>query len=114
MRPLLAVLVLALALPLLSAIAAERVIDLTIVHGKLTGGQDTIRVQQGDDVVLRWHSDQPTVLHLHGYEIETRVMPGTVAETRFEARATGRFPVHVHSGRAQSESTLVYLEVYPE
>jgi len=107
--------VLALVLLLAStAIAAERVFDLTIAHGKLTGGQNTIRVQQGDDVVLRWHSDRPLVLHLHGYEIETRVVPGAVAETHFEARATGRFPIHVHTGQAQSEAVLAYLEVYPE
>jgi FtsP/CotA-like multicopper oxidase with cupredoxin domain len=113
MRPFLAVLALVLALAS-AAIGAERVFDLTIAHGKLTGGQDTIRVQQGDNVVLRWHSDRPIVLHLHGYEIETRVMPGVVAETHFAARATGRFPVHVHAGQAQSEAVLVYLEVYPE
>jgi hypothetical protein len=113
MRPLLAVA--ALVLPLVStAIAAERIFDLTITHGKLTGGQDTIRVQQNDNVVLRWHSDRPIVLHLHGYEIETHVVPGAAAETRFEARAAGRFPVHVHAGQAQSESVLAYLEVYPD
>jgi FtsP/CotA-like multicopper oxidase with cupredoxin domain len=113
MRPWLAAL--ALVLPLAStAVAAERVFDLTIAHGGLTGGQDTIRVQQGDNVVLRWHSDRPIVLHLHGYEIETHVVPGAVAETRFEARATGRFPIHVHAGQARSEAVLVYLEVYPE
>ena len=113
MRPLLAALL--LAMPLAStAIAAERIFDLTIGHGRLTGGQDTIRVHQGDDVVLRWHSDRPIVLHLHGYEIETQVGPGAVAETRFEARATGRFPVHVHTGQARSEAVLGYLEVYPE
>ena len=113
MRRLLAVL--ALALPLAStAVAAERVFDLTIARGKLTGDQDTIRVRQGDDVVLRWHSDRPIVLHLHGYEIETRVVPGAVAETHFEARATGRFPIQVHAGQAQSEMVLAYLEVYPD
>jgi FtsP/CotA-like multicopper oxidase with cupredoxin domain len=113
MRRLLTALV--LALPLAStAIAAERVFNLTIVHGRLTGGQDTIRVHQGDNVVLRWHTDRTVVLHLHGYEIETRVVPDAIAETRFEARATGRFPVHVHAGQARSESVLVYLEVYPE
>ena len=106
---------LALVLPLAStAIAAERIFDLTIAHGKLTGGQDTIRVRQGDNVVLRWHSDRSIVLHLHGYEIETHVVPGAVAETRFEARATGRFPIHVHAAQAQPESVLAYLEVYPE
>ena len=113
MRRLLAAL--ALVLPLAStAIAAERVFDLTIAHGKLTGGQDTIRVQQGDNVVLRWHTDRPIVLHLHGYEIEMQVVPGAVVEARFEARATGRFPIHVHAGQARSEAVLAYLEVYPE
>jgi hypothetical protein len=113
MRSLFAALV--VALPLGStAIAAERLFDLTIAHGRLTGGQDTIRVHQDDSVVLRWHSDRPIVLHLHGYDIETRVVPGTVAETRFEARATGRFPIHVHAAQARSETVLVYLEVYPE
>jgi len=107
--------VLALALTIAStAIAAERILDLTIVRGKLASGQDTIRVQQGDNVVLRWHSDRSIVLHLHGYEIETRVVPGAIAETRFEARATGRFPIHVHAGQAQSETVLAYLEVYPD
>jgi hypothetical protein len=113
MRSLLAVLALALQLAS-TAVAAERVFDLTIAHCKLTGGEDTIRVQQGDDVVLRWHSDRPIILHLHGYEIETRVVPGAVAETHFEARATGRFPIHVHTGQTQSEAVLAYLEVYPE
>jgi FtsP/CotA-like multicopper oxidase with cupredoxin domain len=113
MRGLLAAVALALAFAS-TAVAAERVFDLTIVHGRLTGGQDTIRVHQGDNVVLRWHSDRPIVLHLHGYEIETRVVPDAIAETRFEARATGRFPVHVHAGQTRSESVLVYLEVYPE
>ena len=113
MRSLLAVLALALQLAS-TAVAAERVFDLTIAHCKLTGGQDTIRVQQGDNVVLRWHSDRPLVLHLHGYEIETRVAPGAVAETRFAARATGRFPIHLHAGQARPEAVLAYLEVYPE
>jgi hypothetical protein len=113
MRRLLAAL--ALVLPLAStATAAERVFDLTIAHGKLTGGQNTIRVQQGDNVVLRWRTDRPTVVHLHGYEIETQVVPAAVTETRFEARATGRFPIHVHAGQARSEAVLAYLEVYPE
>jgi hypothetical protein len=113
MRLLLAAVLLVLP-PASAARAAERVFDLTIAHGRLTGGQDTIRVQQGDNVVLRWHSDRPLVLHLHGYEIETRVMPGALTEMRFAARATGRFPIHVHAGQAQPEAVLAYFEVYPE
>jgi hypothetical protein len=106
--------VIALALSLASAeVGAERVFDLAIAHGELSGGPETIRVHQGDTVVLHWRSDRPAVAHLHGYDIETRIMPGTVAETRFQARAAGRFPVHLHAGSGSSESVLVYLEVYP-
>ena len=113
MRLLLALLVLTLSLAS-STLAAERVFDLTIAHGRLIGGENTIRVHQGDAIVLRWHSDRPIVLHLHVYEIETRVGPGAVAEMRFEARTTGRFSIHVHAGSGRSEAVLGYLEVYPE
>lgn len=97
-----------------TALAADRIFDLSISHGRLAGGPDTIRMHQGDTVLLRWHSDRAIVLHLHGYEIETRIEPGAVAETRFVARATGRFPVHAHGSNARSEAVLVYLEVYPD
>jgi hypothetical protein len=113
MRRLLAAAALALSLAV-TAVGAERVFDIAIAHGRLSGGPDTIRVHQGDSVVLRWRSDRPIVLHLHGYEIETSVVPGAVAEIRLDARATGRFPIHVHAARAEAEAVLAYLEVYPE
>jgi FtsP/CotA-like multicopper oxidase with cupredoxin domain len=78
-----------------------------------------IRVKQGDVVTLRWTADRPTVLHLHGYDIEWRVQPGTVGKITFTARLTGRFPVHVHdtvkraNDHAHEDSPLVYVEVYP-
>ncbi len=66
------------------------------------------------DLIALARRRKARILHLHGYEIETRVVPGTVAETRFQARAAGRFPIHVHAGQARSEAVLAYLEVYPE
>jgi hypothetical protein len=65
------------------------------------------------------------VLHLHGYDIETRVGPGEPAVTAFAARWTGRFPVAVHSagaprreGEASPGSThhhraLLHVEIHP-
>lgn len=95
---------------------AERVFDLKIVNGKVAGGVDTVRVKHGETVRLRWRADAPTVLHLHGYDIEKKVVPGAVAEFRFKAHATGRFPVNVHGhghGGGHHETALIYLEVFP-
>jgi hypothetical protein len=97
--------------------AAELTFDLRIEHGRVPENMQLIRVKQGDDVRLRWSVDRPVTLHLHGYEIETRVVPGRDGEMSFTARATGRFPIHAHAAAAASnaheEAPLVYLEVYP-
>ena len=99
--------------------AAEVAFDLRIENGHLPENMRLIRVKQGDIVRLRWSVDQPVTLHLHGYDIETRVEPGRVGEMNFTARATGRFPVHAHAAaaatasNAHEEAPLVYLEVYP-
>jgi hypothetical protein len=52
------------------------------------------------------------VLHLHGYDIEKELKPGTVTEFAFEAYAAGRFPVNTHSEDSH-EATLLYVEVHP-
>ena len=99
--------------------AAELTFMLPIAGGRLPENMQLVRVKQGDVVTLRWSTDRSLLLHLHGYDIERRVEPGTVVEMRFTARATGRFPVHVHSidarsgSHAREEAPLVYVEVYP-
>src|SRR5262245_20108680 len=94
------------------------VFDLRIESGRVAPGMQLIRVKQGDRVELRWASDRPIILHLHGYDIETRVQPGMIAHMTFTARATGRFPVEEHKPDAQAahahgEAPLVRIEVYP-
>ena len=101
------------------AIAAELSFDLHIERGRLPENMRTIRVKQGDVVKLRCTADQRQSLHLHGYDIEKRIEPGAVGELMFTARATGRFPLHVHgppqrpSGHAHEEPPLATIEVYP-
>lgn len=102
----------------LSALGAEASFDLRIENGRVRQGMRTIRIMQGDVVRLRWTTDRPIVLHLHGYDIEKKVEPGTVAEMTFEARATGRFPVEEHEPNAKGEHShgeapLVRIEVRP-
>ena len=53
--------------------AAELVFDIRIEHGHVPDTMHLMRVHQGDGVKLRWTSDRPLVLHLHGYDLEQRV-----------------------------------------
>jgi hypothetical protein len=102
----------------LHAQAQELTFDLKVEHGAVPANMKLIRVKQGDAVKLRWSSDRPITLHLHGYDIERKVVPGKVTEMAFTANVTGRFPVEEHladtaGGHAHGQAPLVRLEVYP-
>lgn len=98
---------------------SPKTIDITITNGQVVG-KKSVRVTRGDTVVLRWRSDQPLELHLHGYDLTATVKPGTPAEMKIVARATGRFPVEVHGqggasgGHSHGHKALFHLEVYPD
>jgi hypothetical protein len=112
-----------LALSLSSALtvaadAAEVTYALTIANGRVPDNMRLIRVKQNDVVKLEWRTDKPLTVHLHGYDIEQELQPGTVMEMTFTARATGRFTVEPHIGRTPSGGhahgdILVTIEVYP-
>ena len=112
-----------LALSLSSALtiaadAAEVTYALTIANGRVPDNMRLIRVKQNDVVKLEWSTDKPITVHLHGYDIEREIKPGTITEMTFTARATGRFTVEPHLGRTPSGGhthgdTLVTIEVYP-
>jgi hypothetical protein len=97
--------------------ADEITFELRIERGLVAPDKRLIRVQQGDVVTLRWSTDRPMILHLHGYDIETKAEPGAVAEMNFTARATGRFPVSIHrpeqGGGHTHEAPVVQVEVHP-
>jgi FtsP/CotA-like multicopper oxidase with cupredoxin domain len=86
--------------------------DLAIAKGRLVSGLRTIRVRRGDSVELRWSADRPSIIHLHGYDIEVKVEPGIAASMRFQAYATGRFPIETHAPTGRHVS-LLHLEVHP-
>jgi hypothetical protein len=99
--------------------AEPQTFSLEIRGRKVVGTTRTLRVKQGETVLLRWTTDEAVVLHLHGYDIEAGVKPGVVAELTFKAHATGRFPItshgygeHTHAG-GHGETALVYIEVLP-
>ena len=101
-----------------AANAAEVTYALTIANSRVPDNMRLIRVKQNDVVKLEWRTDKPLNVHLHGYDIEQELKPGTVTEMTFTARATGRFTVEPHIGRTPSGGhahgdVLVTIEVYP-
>ena len=109
-RPLIVALLLALSA---SAGAEQRGFDMPIRGGELPKEKQVLKVRQGDEVTLRWTTDAPLTIHLHGYDIEKALSPDRPVSMQFSARAAGRFSIEIHpQGRAR-ERTLGYLEVHP-
>jgi hypothetical protein len=102
-----------------SARAAEQVLSLRIARRKIDG-PGTLRVVAGDQVELRWTTDEVTTVHIHGYDLTLALDPAREGRLRFVANATGRYPVSAHGFGAGTdkgshrEVVLVYLEVLPE
>jgi len=108
-----------LALPVMaddeSAQAAVRTFELRIAQRRVPPAHRVLRATEGERVELRWSADEPLILHLHGYEIETRVESGRPAVTAFVARLTGRFPVAIHAegGSRHRHGALLHVEIHP-
>jgi hypothetical protein len=103
------------ALPMM-AHAEERHFDLALKAGVLPKELQTIKVKQGDSVELKWTSDQPIKMHLHGYDMQIAVKPSEPTVTAINAKIAGRFSVdklaekgggHHHGGK------ILYFEVHP-
>jgi hypothetical protein len=108
------------ALLVVGAIDLARAADVTfalhIANGRVPENTRRIRVKQNDIVKLRWTADRPLTVHLHGYDLESKIAPGEVSEMTFTALATGRFTVEPHlqpSGGHAHGDILVTIEVYP-
>lgn len=93
----------------------DRVVKIEIHRRKVVTPGTVIRVTEGETIDLRWTSDEAVDLHLHGYDIELRVVPGAAAVMVVNAVTTGRFPITSHgwAGGGHGHDGLAYLEVYP-
>lgn len=96
--------------------APHQVIDVRIENRQVVAPKEAIRVTEGEMIELRWTSDEPVELHLHGYDIEIEVEPGKPASMVVDAYATGRFPIESHGwgNEGHGEEALTFLEVYPK
>jgi hypothetical protein len=95
--------------------APLRTFEIQIAERRVPPAQRVLRATEGESVELRWSADEPLVLHLHGYDIETRVAPGKPAVMAFAARLTGRFPVAIHDavGSKHRHRALLHVEIHP-
>ncbi|NML44240.1 hypothetical protein HHL11_10800 [Ramlibacter sp. G-1-2-2] len=96
-----------------AAVAASSQSFSVELAGGRVKGEDTLKVQQGDQVQLRISSDRPVELHLHGYDIDAKVAPPAVATMTFKASLAGRFPVHEHREGAGNHRAVLFIEVRP-
>lgn len=84
-----------------------RVFELTIEKRSVAVAHNVIRVLQGQRVELRWLTDESASIHLHGYDIQASLKPGTAVVWSFDADTTGRFPIEVHGfGDAEEPAQL--------
>ncbi len=99
--------------PRRGALAVPKGFELAVREGRVVSG-DTLRVKQGETILLRWSSDALVDLHLEGYDLEAKISARSAAAMLFVADLPGRFPVERHTkGGGHTGGPLLYLEVYP-
>jgi hypothetical protein len=92
----------------------EKAFNLSLRNGRLESKDNTFRVRRGERVELRFSTDRPIQLHLHGYDIEAGGSPESPATISFTANIPGRFPVSEHAhGKGHHHRAVLYLEVQP-
>jgi hypothetical protein len=90
-----------------SSAAAEQRIEVTFADGKAGGDTGRVQVAAGTAVTLVVTSDVADELHVHGYDIEKELTPGTPATLQFDATVTGVFEVELH----EADTVLLRLQV---
>ncbi|MQA27359.1 MAG: hypothetical protein GEU94_18265 [Micromonosporaceae bacterium] len=84
--------------PTPSPTAAEPTVRVAVKGGKVVSGKGRHDVKLGSRVVIEIVTDVADEVHLHGYDKEIRVRPGTPARLTFTADIPGVFELELHSG----------------
>lgn len=109
-------------LPGENAIAADPPVarfEIPIVKDRVPPDFRRIKVREGDRVILVWTAQEAMTVHVEGYEAVVTVSPGKPATMEFDARKTGRFPIHAHAnsssgGHGHGHRALSHIEVHPK
>jgi endonuclease YncB( thermonuclease family) len=109
-----------IAPPATAQAATAKQFSFAIKQRKLDAADKVVRVVKGDTVELVFTGDEPTELHLHGYDITLDLKPNEPGKIQFTATIAGRFPLEVHrfgtgtkAGRSHITGPLLYVEVLP-
>ena len=109
-----------IAPPATAQAATAKQFSFAIKQRKLDAADKVVRVVKGDTVELVFTGDEPTELHLHGYDITLDLKANEPGKIQFTATIAGRFPLEVHrfgtgtkAGRSHITGPLLYVEVLP-
>jgi hypothetical protein len=71
-------------------------IRIVVEGGRPRGGIQRPTVEKGEKVVIVVRADAGEEVHLHGYDLDAPVRPGTPTRLRFTATIPGRFELELH------------------
>jgi hypothetical protein len=87
--------------------AAGQHLAVQVAGGQVSGDTGRVPVPVGEHVTLTITSDVADEVHLHGYDLEAALTPGTPAELTFDATIPGVFEVELH----EAGTVLLSLQV---
>ncbi len=71
-------------------------VAIRVVGGVPRGGIARPKVKKGTRVVVVVRADAGEAVHIHGYDLEKPVTPGTPVRLPFRATIPGRFEIELH------------------
>jgi hypothetical protein len=89
--------------------AQPKAVVIVVDQGRPRGGIKRPKLEQGAKVVLVIRSDLGEAVHVHGYEVERPIRPGTPLRIPLTLTIAGRFEVELHD----PDALLAVLEVRP-
>ncbi len=92
-----------------AAAVKPRVITITVTNGRPVGGIKRPIVKKGTLLRIVVKTNAGSEVHLHGYDIERKVVKGKPVVMQFVTKLPGRFELELHD----PDSLLAQLTVKP-
>ncbi len=88
----------------------NKVFELVVKDRKLVSGDATMKVNEGDNVVIKITVDEAEEPHLHAYDNSIELEKDEQGQISFVAKLTGRFPLELENSKVD----IAVLEVMPK